>query len=154
SSATRTRRKCPIRQVDEFAIGMDMDWPGALLSRWLWIRQSPSDEKRLAREPYGGVEGIDVELVLPLDWNKGPRFGRMEIEVPRAEAETAARRDRGQIPQHAIGKGEGFDRARVLRLGGGGVIAARHQEDAAIVRRCQNLVRINAGVEISRLGDR
>src|SRR5262249_6304066 len=67
SSATRTRRKCPIRQVDEFAIGMDMDWPGALLGRRLWIRQSLSDEKRLAREPYGVVECIDVELVLPLD---------------------------------------------------------------------------------------
>src|SRR5262249_16109303 len=64
SSATRTRRKCPIRQVDVFAMGMDMDWPGALLSRWLWIRQSHSDEKRLAPQPYALSLCIDLERVL------------------------------------------------------------------------------------------
>jgi hypothetical protein len=46
---------------------MDMDWPGALLGRRFWIRQSLRDEKRLAPERCGIVECVDVEFVLAFD---------------------------------------------------------------------------------------
>ena len=75
----------------------------------------------------------------------------MEVEMARSEAETGTGRDRRQIGQHAILEGEGFDGAWIFGLAGVAVVAARHQHHRAIVRRRQNLMGENAGVQIAGL---
>src|SRR5688500_13972352 len=75
----------------------------------------------------------------------------MEIEVARPETITASGRDRNFVCELAITVFEDFQRPWLLGLAAGGVVAAR-DKDRHRVRRCDAyLMRINAGVEQSRL---
>jgi hypothetical protein len=88
------------------------------------------------------------------DDGERPRSARVKVEMARAETEAIAGCNRSQIPQNAVLECEGLDRAGVFRLVWRSVVTARHQHDAAVGRRCENLVRIDAGIEIGGLGDR
>jgi len=59
-----------------------------------------------------------VYLVLRLDRHVDPRFGRMEIEVSRAELFSSVGRDRYLVGQYAVLIVEDFQRARVFRFVG------------------------------------
>jgi hypothetical protein len=78
----------------------------------------------------------------------------MEVEMARSETEAVAGCDRSQILQSAGLERESLDSAGVFCLVRRGVVAARHQQDAAVGWRCENLMRIDAGIEIGGLGDR
>jgi hypothetical protein len=78
----------------------------------------------------------------------------MKVEMAWAETEAVAGRYRRQIPQNAVLEREGLDRAGVFSLARCGIVAARHQYDAAVRRRRENLMRVNTGIEIGGLGDR
>src|SRR5215469_14554949 len=153
-SAALACRKGPIGQVDELAFGVDVDCPRALARRRFWISQSFFDEDRLVEEAGRLLQLIDVKLVLPLDRDEGPGFARMKVEMPRAEAKTFTGRDRGQVFQFAVFEGERLERPRILRFGRAGIIATCHQNDAAVRWRRQNLMRIDAGIEIRGLRNR
>ena len=75
----------------------------------------------------------------------------MEIEMPRAEAIAAARRDRDLVAQHAILEVEHLQRAGLFRLAVGGVVAAGDQDHLAVVQRRAHLMGEDAGIDRSRL---
>src|ERR1700716_4419013 len=75
----------------------------------------------------------------------------MEIEMPRAEAEPGPGRDRGDVAQHAVLEAVDLERAGVLGLAGGGIVAARHQDRGLVPRRGENLVGVYAGIWLAWL---
>ena len=133
---------------------MNVDGPRALRHGRVGIGQRVFVEQRIAAKAGLAIEGIDIELVLPLHGNKHPRLGRMKIEMPWPEAEPVAGRDGGEIAQHAIVEAECLDRAGILRLAFAGVVAARHQNHGAVVGRDSDLMGIDAGVEVAGLRHR
>jgi hypothetical protein len=75
----------------------------------------------------------------------------VEIQMPRAKPEAAVRRDRLFIAQHAVVVTEYFQRAGLLRLTTRRIVAASGQNDVAIVRHRQYLMRKNPGLDAIRL---
>jgi len=59
---------------------------------------------------------VDVKLVLPLDRDIDPRLKGMEVEMTRAEAKPASRRDRSQARERAALECEELERAGILGL--------------------------------------
>ena len=78
----------------------------------------------------------------------------MEIEMPRSEAQSGSRRDRGEVRQRAVLEFEQLERAGILGLAAGGVIAARDQDRRPVSRRRADLMPVNAGIELARLAHR
>ena len=94
------------------------------------------------------VEGEHVEPVLPLQRHVDPGLGRVEIEVPRAEAIAAVRRDRGLVCQLAVAVVEHLQRPRFLGIAARRVMAARDQDDLAVVEPHPHLVGVDAGIDL------
>ena len=108
------RRKGAVGEIDELAVGMNVDRPGALRHLRLGS-DSVSLVNSGARERSGlAIESVDVKLDLPLDRDRHPWLGRMEIEMPRSEAEPVAWSDGGEIAQHAVVEAKCLDRAGIL----------------------------------------
>ena len=96
------------------------------------------------------VEGEHVEPVLPLQRDIDPGLCRVEIEMARPEPVAAIRRDRHLVGQLPVAVVEHLQRARLLGLAAGRVVAARDQDDLAVVEPHPHLVAVDAGVD--RLG--
>src|SRR5262249_33541953 len=94
---------------------------------------------------------VDIELVLPLDRHEDPRLRGMEIEMPRSEAVSGSRRDRGKVAQRAAVKCKDLERAGIFQFAVGGVVAARHQDCGAVSRRRADLMPIDAGIGLGGL---
>ena len=77
----------------------------------------------------------------------------MEIEMARPEAVAAARRDRSLVGQEPVSVMEDLQRAGLLGLAAGGVVAPRHEDRQPVVRADPDLVAVNAGVDRPRLLD-
>ncbi len=64
-----------VGQIDEAAVGMDVDRAGGLRRPHVaGLGQRGLDEQRVAREPVVGHELVDVELALALDRDEHPRL--------------------------------------------------------------------------------
>src|SRR5262245_17928782 len=143
-----------VDEIDEAAVGMDVDRAGALRRLDVdGIGERLLDERRVAAERAVRRQPVDIELVLPLDRDEHPRLARVEIEMPRPEAEPAAGRDRGEVGQRAVLEAVDLERAGILGLAAGGVVAARDQDRGAVSRCGKDLVRVDAGVGLARLRD-
>ena len=70
--------------------------------------------------------------------------------MARAEPVAAIRRDRDLVGQLPVAVVEHLQRTRFLGLAVGRVVAARHQDDLAVVEADPDLVAVDAGVD--RLG--
>src|SRR5262249_69400 len=114
-----------IGDVDEAAVGMHVDRAGALRGLDVdRVGQRLLDEQRLMARRAGAIELVDVKLVLPLDRDVDPWLARMEVEMARPETEPVARRDRGEVRERAVLEAKHLERAGILRLGAGGIVAA------------------------------
>ena len=117
------RRLSAICAVHKTPVGMDVD--GA--------RRLPgSDVVGLGQGVrLKGDFGVDpavlhpehVHLVLCFDRHVNPRFGRMKVQVPRAEFFAPVRRDRNLVGQRPVLVIEHFQRPRIFRLCGGPFIS-------------------------------
>src|ERR1700743_1149159 len=108
------------------------------------------DEQRL-RIDHAVDEAIDVELVLALARDIDERQRRVKLEMARPEAETAVGRDRGAVGELAVLEGEEFQRAGILWLVPGLVVAAAHQDRGVVIRRGANMGGENPAIERGRL---
>ena len=70
------------------------------------------------------------------------------------EAVAVAGRHRRAVAQHAVLEAEHLERARVLRLALGGVVAARDEDRRLVAGRGEDLVAEDAGVRLAGLLDR
>jgi len=67
-------------------------------------------------------------FVLALERHVDPRLRRMEVEMPRPEAIAPVGRYRDPVRQQTLFVIEHFQRARVLGLAAGGIVAARDED--------------------------
>ena len=74
--------------------------------------------------------------------------------MPRPKAEPGSGRDRSQVRQRAALEAEKLERAGILRLAAGGVVAARDQDRGLVSRRRADLMPVDAGIELVRLAYR
>src|ERR1700720_2643527 len=132
---------------------MDVNCSGGLAYFRFRIGQRILGEHRRAHEAGGRIALIDIKLVLPLYRDEHPGLRRMEVEVARAEAEPIAGRDRGQTAQCAVVEAERLDRAWVLGFVRLGVVAAGYQQHSVVRGRGEDLMRVNAGIELFGLCD-
>src|SRR5262249_21757135 len=87
-----------VGEIDEAAVRMHVDRARALRRFDVGgIGQGVLDEDGVAAEAAVRLQLVGVELVLPLDRNVDPGLPRMEIAMPRREAEPGSGRDRSQI---------------------------------------------------------
>ena len=137
-----------VRLIDEASIGMDVDRARTLA--WTHIArvaEARLHEPRRGRELPIGLKIVEVYLVLPLDRDIDPRFGRMEIQMARAEAETGAGPDRLKRSEDSIVETEDVNRTRVLRFRRSRVIASRNHDHALIRGHGANLVRVDSRIK-------
>src|SRR5262249_29660801 len=118
------------------------------------VSQGVLDEHRIALERAVRSKLVDIEFVLPLDRHKDPWLRGMEIEMPRSEAVSGSRRDRGKVAQRAAIECKDLERAGIFRLAVGGVVAACDQDCGAVSRRRADLMPIDAGIELVGLAYR
>src|SRR5262249_59336807 len=78
----------------------------------------------------------------------------MEIEMPRPEAEPGSGRNRREVRQRAALETEELERAGILGLAAGGIVAARDQDCGLVPRRHADLMAVDAGIERARLAHR
>ena len=71
----------------------------------------------------------------------------MEIEMARPEAVAAVRRNRSPVGELAVLEAEYLQRAGILRLAAGRIVAAGDQNGRIVRGRGANLVREDAAVE-------
>ena len=72
----------------------------------------------------------------------------MNVEMAWTETVAAIGRDLAQVRQHPVVEAIDVKRAGVLRLGGLGIVAARHHQDRLVPRRCTDLVEVDAFLKI------
>ena len=144
-----------VGEINEAAVRMHVDRARALRRFDVGgISQGVLDENGVAAEATVRLQLVGIKLVLSLDRDVDPRLGRMEIEMPRPEAEPGSGRDRGQVRQRAALEAEKLERAGILRLATGGVVAARDQDRGLVSRRRADLMPVDAGIELVRLAYR
>src|SRR5262245_65204734 len=91
-----------VGEIDEAAVRMHVDGARALRRFDVGgVGQGVLDEDRVAAEGAVRLRLVGIELVLPLDRDIDPRLGRVEIEMPRSEAESSPGRNRRQVRQRA-----------------------------------------------------
>ena len=94
------------------------------------------------------VHAKHIEHALPLERHIHPRLAGMKVEVPRAEAVAAVRRDHRGNRKQAIVKTKQPQRARILRLTLVRAVAAVDQYRHAVGWRHHYLMRIDPIVEV------
>src|SRR4051812_18386796 len=137
----------PVRAIDKAAVRVDMHrarrLPGADVVR---LGQGASDKGRHRREP-AILYREHHHLVLRLNRDIDPRFGRVEIEMPRPEFLAAVRCDRDFVAQDPVLVVEDLQRAGVLRLGWRALVAARYEDRMPVIRRYAHLMSVDARID-------
>src|SRR5262245_65035551 len=109
-----------VGEIDEAAVGMHVDRARALRRLDVGgVGQGVLDEDRVAPEGAIRLQLVGIEFVLPLDRDINPRLRRMEIEMPRPEAEPGSGRNRREVRQRAARESEELERAGILGLAAG-----------------------------------
>ena len=147
------RARGAVRDIDKAAVRMDMDRAGGLAPADVaGLGQGALAEQRRRRKP-AAVDREHVEPVLPLQRHIDPWLCRMKIEMARAKPIAAARRHRNLAGQQPVLVAEHLQRARLLGLAGGGVMAAGDQNRQPVVEADPHLMPVDAGVDRLRLRD-
>src|SRR6266699_527540 len=106
-----------VGEIDEAAVRMHVDRARALRRFDIGgVGQGVLDEDRVAVEGAIRLQLVGIELVLPLDRDIDPRLRRVEIEMPRPEAEPRPGRNRREVRQRAALESEELERAGILGL--------------------------------------